>query len=82
MALTHIDSVISKDSIKASSSVGQVEGLPVARVGRGLLGVELCVCVCEQHRSGLFLEPFHKHFLSLTEPFDILIIHSIIEIMS
>lgn len=79
MGLTHINSVISKDSIEASSSVGQVEGLSLARVGRGLPWIELCVCVCERHRSGLSL---HKHFLSLVEPFDILIIHSIIEIMS
>lgn len=45
MGLTHIDGVICKDSIEASSSVGQVERPSIGTVGGGLLGVELCVCV-------------------------------------
>lgn len=58
VGLTHIDSVIAKDSIKASSAVGQVEGCSQGRVGGGLLGVELCVCIYKWHRLGLSLEPF------------------------
>lgn len=58
MGVTHIDSVISKDSIKASSSVGQVEGLILGNEGGGLLGIELFVGVCKWYRSGLSLQPF------------------------
>lgn len=52
---THIDCVISKHSIKASSPIRQVEGLTCRREGGGLLGLELCVCGCKWHRYGLSL---------------------------
>lgn len=41
---THSDSIITKDAIESSSSIGQVEGLGGALVGGGLLRVELCLC--------------------------------------
>lgn len=47
---THIDSVIAKDSVKASSSIWKVESLTGGSEGGGLLGVELFVCGCEWHR--------------------------------
>lgn len=64
MGLTHIDSVISKGTIEASSSVGQVEGLSLGTEGGRLPGVELCVCVWKMARIEINLwSRFHKHVL-------------------